>query len=40
MFRRTDCHFRIDADEFDVTADRYRPEMTRLPPLALSEIAS
>ena len=30
MFRRTDCHFRIDADEYDVTADRYLPEMTRL----------
>ena len=30
MFRRTDCHFRIDADEYDVTTDRYLPEMTRL----------
>jgi Uncharacterized protein conserved in bacteria (DUF2263) len=30
MFRRTDCHFRIDEDEYDVTADRYLPEMTRL----------
>jgi len=30
MFRRTDCHFRIDADEYDVTADRYLPEVTRL----------
>jgi Microbial-type PARG, catalytic domain len=30
MFRRTDCHFRIDADQYDVTADRYLPEMTRL----------
>jgi hypothetical protein len=30
MFRRTDCHFRIDADEYDVATDRYLPEMTRL----------
>ncbi len=30
MFRRTDCHFRIDADQFDVTANRYLPDMTRL----------
>src|SRR5262249_23104630 len=30
MFRRTDCHFRIGADEYDVTADRYLPEVTRL----------
>lgn len=30
MFRRSDCHFRIDADEYDVAADRYLPEMTRL----------
>jgi hypothetical protein len=30
MLRRTDCHFRIDADEYDVTTDRYLPEMTRL----------
>jgi hypothetical protein len=30
MFRRTDCHFRIDSDEYDITADRYIPEMTRL----------
>jgi hypothetical protein len=30
MFRRTDCHFRISADEYDVRADRYLPEMTRL----------
>jgi hypothetical protein len=30
MFRRTDCHFRIGQDEYDIAADRYRPEMTRL----------
>jgi len=30
MFRRTDCHFRIAADEYGVTADRYLPQMTRL----------
>jgi hypothetical protein len=30
MFRRTDCHFSINADDYDVTVDRYRPEMTRL----------
>jgi Uncharacterized protein conserved in bacteria (DUF2263) len=30
MFRRTDCHFSINADEYDATADRYLPEMTRL----------
>jgi hypothetical protein len=30
MFRRTDCHFRIDADECDVATDRYLPEMQRL----------
>ncbi len=30
MFRRTDCHFRIGADEYDGQRDRYHPEMTRL----------
>lgn len=30
MFRRTDCHFRIDYREYDRDLDRYRPEMTRL----------
>lgn len=30
MFRRTDCHFRIDADQYDARLDRYLPEMTRL----------
>lgn len=30
MFRRTDCHFRIDRTAYDVGRDRYRPEMTEL----------
>lgn len=30
MFRRSDCHFRIDAEEYDEARDRYRPEATRL----------
>jgi len=30
MFRRTDCHFRISEDEYDIRLDRYLPEMTRL----------
>lgn len=30
MFRRTDCHFRITEEEYDVRLDRYHPEMTRL----------
>ena len=30
MFRRTDCHFRIGADQYDVPSDRYCPKMTRL----------
>lgn len=30
MFRRTDCHFRIDGRAYDATIDRYRPEMTDL----------
>jgi len=30
IFRRTDCHFRVDAREYDATADRYLPEMTEL----------
>lgn len=29
MFRRTDCHFRIDDDEYDRAADRYRAASTR-----------
>ena len=29
MFRRTDCHFRVRKEEFDVELDRYVPEMTR-----------
>ena len=30
MFRRTDCHFRVDDSELDHRGDRYRPKMTRL----------
>ena len=30
MFRRTDCHFRIRADELDETGERYRGDMTSL----------
>jgi hypothetical protein len=30
MFRRTDCHFRIGADDYDPALDRYQPWMTRL----------
>ncbi len=30
MFRRTDCHFQVGADEYDETTDRYLPAMTRL----------
>jgi len=30
MFRRTDCHFRVGADEIDAATDRYRPKMTAL----------
>lgn len=30
MFRRTDCHFRIDENEYDRDCDRYRPALTRL----------
>jgi hypothetical protein len=30
MFRRTDCHFRIDDDEYDQTADRYHRDLTDL----------
>lgn len=30
MFRRTDCHFSITEDVYDVGKDRYRPEVTRL----------
>lgn len=30
MFRRTDCHFQIRADDYDAERDRYRPHMTRL----------
>ncbi len=30
MFRRTDCHYRVDADEYDADLDRYVPAMTSL----------
>lgn len=30
IFRRTDCHFCVGADEFDAELDRYLPGMTRL----------
>jgi len=30
MFRRTDCHLRIDEKEYDSTIDRYLPEVTEL----------
>jgi hypothetical protein len=30
LFRRTDCHFRVGAEEYDARSDRYVPEMTRL----------
>lgn len=30
MFRRTDCHFRIDEKEYDPTTDRYLPEVTEM----------
>jgi len=30
MFRRTDCHFHISDDEYDLRLDRYRPRMTKL----------
>jgi hypothetical protein len=30
MFRRTDCHFRIDESDYDAQADCYKPHMTRL----------
>ena len=30
LFRRTDCHFSIDAHMYDVEQDRYRPEWTAL----------
>ena len=30
LFRRTDCHFRIDDREYDRTTDRYHPAMTEL----------
>ncbi|MEA3285811.1 MAG: DUF2263 domain-containing protein [Candidatus Marinimicrobia bacterium] len=30
MFRRTDCHFHVNADEYDASLDRYVPEMTSL----------
>jgi hypothetical protein len=29
MFRRTDCHFRVRDDDYDVDSDRYRPAMAR-----------
>lgn len=30
MYRRTDCHFYIDAPEYDTVRDQYQPELTRL----------
>lgn len=30
MFRRTDCHFRVGADEYDEALDEYLPATTRL----------
>ena len=30
MFRRTDCHFKIDASQFDPGTDRYLPAMNQL----------
>ena len=30
MFRRTDCHFAVEADELDPETETYRPEMTAL----------
>ena len=30
MFRRTDCHFRVSEDEYDIRLDCYRPEVTEL----------
>lgn len=30
MFRRTDCHLRVDDGELDLSRDRYRTEMTEL----------
>ncbi len=30
MFRRTDCHLRIGSEEYDKSADRYRPALTAL----------
>src|SRR5262245_21912909 len=30
MFRRTDCHFRIDEKDYDATNDCYQPEMREL----------
>lgn len=30
MFRRTDCHFYIDDNEYDESRDRYSPEITQL----------
>jgi len=30
MFRRTDCHLRVDQSEYDEGLDRYVPEMTSL----------
>jgi hypothetical protein len=38
MFRRTDCHFCVGEDEFDVSRDRYLPEMTRLISAADGEV--
>lgn len=30
MYRRSDCHFRIEPSEYDEKVDQYRPEMTQL----------
>jgi len=30
LFRRTDCHFQVGHEEYDLTIDQYRPETTRL----------
>merc|ERR1712139_430212 len=30
MFRRTDCHFCINGDEFDQLSDRYKPQHSDL----------
>ena len=30
MFRRTDCHFHVTSEEYDMSVDQYRPNMTEL----------